>query len=165
MIEVALYFDGLCEPINPGGVAAYGWCYERDGDLLATGRGAAASGPLATNNLAEWSALIEALKGFERALWIGGLTMSSQDCALVVHGDSRLVCEQVAGKWKVRAVHLRPLCEKAQCLLPPRARVEWVPRERNELADNLSRLAYHEWRAQNPRLAAEMDVAAARRRG
>ena len=52
MIELTLHFDGACEPVNPGGIATYGWVLAVAGVSAATGHGVAAEGPGATNNLA-----------------------------------------------------------------------------------------------------------------
>jgi ribonuclease HI len=85
-----------------------------------------------TNNEAEYAALILLLEEAERR-GIGELE---------IRGDSRLVVEQVRGRWKISAPHLRPLAERARALMAGRAvRLLWVPREENREADALSNRA------------------------
>ena len=167
MIEIALYFDGLCDPINPGGVAAYGWLYRLldaeglEGRTLLSGYGIGCIGDGATNNVAEWQAVINGLAECKVAASRAGLRIGEYN--LVVRGDSQLVCRQLAGKWKVHAENLRPLYERARKLLPPDSVVRWIPREENEAADALSRKAYEVWRRANPEEAARLDAVAVRR--
>jgi hypothetical protein len=39
MIPWTLYFDGLCEPRNPGGWMCYGWAIDHPQRGLVTGKG------------------------------------------------------------------------------------------------------------------------------
>ena len=52
-----------------------------------------------TNNVAEYRALIAGLEA----------AAATPARAVKVRGDSKLVIEQVAGRWKVKQAHLRPL--------------------------------------------------------
>ena len=63
-----------------------------------------------TNNQAEYRSLIAAL---QRILEIDGAGGPS----VVIHGDSKLVLEQLAGRWKVKNVGLAPLHRQASGLL------------------------------------------------
>lgn len=138
-----LYFDGLCEPKNPGGIACYGWLITRDGTVLIKGQGVAASGPGATNNLAEYSALIAGLEALTQRKISGPVT---------VKGDSQLVINQVNGEWAVRSPNIIPLYQRATTLIEGLVEMGcelhffWMPREQNTAADSLSRLAYREAR-------------------
>jgi len=93
MIEIALYFDGLCDPINPGGVAAYGWLYRLldaeglEGRTLLSGYGIGCIGDGATNNVAEWQAVINGLAECKVAASRAGLRIGEYN--LVVRGDSQ----------------------------------------------------------------------------
>lgn len=132
---IVVYFDGLCEPVNPGGIATYGFVVYRDGVRLAEGRGFAGAGFLggvATNNVAEYTALIRALE------WLLDHELNGEE--LVVRGDSQLVVRQLQGVYAVRSERLVPLYRRARELLShfPRYRLEWVPREENSEADALS---------------------------
>ena len=82
-----------------------------------------------THNVAEYNGL---LAGLQRALELGVTE-------LVVHGDSRIVVEQTAGRWQVKSDNLRQLHSRAQKLAGRFERItfEWVPRELNAEADKL----------------------------
>ena len=60
MIEV--YFDGACEPVNPKGIATYGYVVYRNGKKIREDCGLVGIGQGATNNIAEYTALIKALE-------------------------------------------------------------------------------------------------------
>jgi len=45
MTTLTLYFDGLCEPVNPGGIACYGWQILEDGVIIQEDDGVEARGP------------------------------------------------------------------------------------------------------------------------
>jgi len=71
-----------------------------------------------TNNEMEYAGLLEAL------------THAQSGDELFT--DSQLLVGQVLGGWKVNAVHLRPLVEKAKALVPAKqVTLVWVPREQN----------------------------------
>lgn len=140
-VKVTLHFDGACEPINPGGIATYGFVLSGTPGLGTTGgAGVVAEGDGATNNLAEWTAL---KKGLEELIQFqaDGLVIGS----LAIFGDSKLVVEQLAGRWACRGPNLIPLLAECRALLE-RLGVfwiaEWVPRERNQEADALSVAAW-----------------------
>ncbi len=65
---------------------------------------------IVTNNQAEYRSLIAAL---QRILEIDGAGGPS----VVIHGDSKLVLEQLAGRWKVKNAGLAPLHREASGLL------------------------------------------------
>lgn len=136
-----LYFDGACEPINPGGVATGGWVIFDDGQQLLGQSQVFKRGDGATNNYAEWCALGCGLKAF---LEHRDLILSKK---LFIYGDSMLVINQLNGKWKCNKEHLRKLRDRCKELLvsidlPWSA--EWIPREKNEESDALSREAYED---------------------
>lgn len=144
---LVVYFDGLCEPVNPGGVAAYGFVVYRDGERLHAGRGVAGAGYLgseATNNVAEYTALVKALE------WLVENGFAGEE--LVVRGDSQLVIKQLKGEYAVRSSRITPLYARVKELLRffPSVRLEWVPRELNAEADALSREAYEEFLREHP---------------
>jgi Ribonuclease HI len=99
-----LFFDGACEPVNPGGIGAYGFVvYEGNREVYGEGGVVCVGGALCTNNVAEYTALIKAM---EWALAAGAREVE-------VYGDSQLVVRQMLGVYQVRAPHLKPLFEKA----------------------------------------------------
>jgi len=116
---------------NPG-PAAYGAlvCDADSGEVLAED---AATIGTTTNNVAEYRGLIAGL-ALVRAL--------DPDAAIEVRMDSKLVVEQMAGRWKIKHADLRPLAEEARQALPAgQARWTWVPREENRRADALANAA------------------------
>ena len=113
---------------NPG-PAGYG-AVVRDGatgETLAERKGAIG---VATNNVAEYRGLIA---GLEAARDLGAIRVT-------VRMDSRLVVEQMSGRWQVKHPAMRPLASEAAALVARFAdvRFEWVPRERNKHADRLA---------------------------
>ncbi|ODR82335.1 ribonuclease H [Haladaptatus sp. W1] len=120
-----LYFDGASRG-NPG-PAATGW-------VIVTSDGIAAEGGTrigrATNNQAEYEALIE---GLETACDYG---FDSVD----VKGDSQLIVKQVTGAWKTNNPELRERRVRVRELLEEfdKWSLKHVPREVNERADKLA---------------------------
>ncbi len=136
-----LYFDGLCEPKNPGGVATYGFIIKDErGNVICRGKGVVGAGMFGddvTNNVAEYKALIEGLKCFKEKIGRG---------KLIVRGDSQLVIRQLKGEYKVRARRILPLYEQVKELIDGLdVSFEWIPRELNVEADSLSREAFREF--------------------
>ena len=97
----------------------------------------------ATNNVAEYAALLAALER-ARALGIGNLAVTS---------DSQLLVEQMNGRYKVKAAHLKPLWLRARLLAAGFGRFEivHVPREANRAADELANRAMDERTSTLPR--------------
>ncbi|HXX92633.1 MAG TPA: ribonuclease HI [Planctomycetota bacterium] len=139
MIEA--YFDGLCEPRNPGGVATFGFVVRRAGKTLHEGHGLAATpySDGATNNVAEYTGALKALE------WILQEGLEKEKVAL--RGDSELVIKQLKGEYKVKAPLLAPLYKKVRelALRFPSLTFHWVPREENREADRLTNLAYADY--------------------
>jgi ribonuclease HI len=83
----------------------------------------------ATNNVAEYKAVIA---GLEAAREFSPRTVH-------VRADSKLVIEQLAGRWKVKQPHLKPLHAHARALLDDYEEItlQHVPREQNADADAL----------------------------
>jgi ribonuclease HI len=132
---VKIFCDGLCEPINPNGYGCWGWI-ARDslGNTVAQDYGCIGKGVGITSNVAEYHAVIESLKWLVRNRNV----KVKQICA-----DSLLVVNQINGKWKCKVLHLVPLRDEARALLDQsRATLHWIPREENQLADLLTRIAY-----------------------
>ena len=87
----------------------------------------------ATNNVAEYAALLGAL---ERAHALGLEE-------LAVRSDSQLLVEQMNGGYRVKAHHLKPLWLRAHTLAAALRRfsIQHVPRESNHAADALANRA------------------------
>ncbi|MFJ2894868.1 bifunctional RNase H/acid phosphatase [Streptomyces sp. NPDC087218] len=91
---------------------------------------------VATNNVAEYKGLIAGLRA-AKAL----VPDASADGALLVRVrmDSKLVVEQMSGRWKIKHPDMKPLAAEAARILPPSAvTYEWIPREKNKHADRLA---------------------------
>ena len=140
MADWILHFDGLYEPrYRKDGVATYGFVVSHGDEVVHEGKGVVVPpGALAGPNVAEYGALIEGLT------WLRGRDLGG--CPLHVRGDSRLVVETVAGRWKLSSEVLLPLRDLAMRLSAELgvASIEKVSREENAEADRLSREAYHE---------------------
>ena len=111
---------------NPG-PAAYGAVLV-DADSQAVLAEAAAGIGSASNNVAEYRGLIAGLELVRD---------HAPGAAVEVRMDSRLVVEQMAGRWKIKHPDMRALALQAQRLAPPGTRWTWVPRAGNFRADAL----------------------------
>jgi probable phosphoglycerate mutase len=112
---------------NPG-PAAYG-AVLKDAD---TGEVIAEDGStieIASNNVAEYSGLIAGLKLAEEF---------APDADIEVRMDSKLVVEQMSGRWKIKHPSMKPLAMEANRLAPFGTTYTWVPREQNKHADRLA---------------------------
>ena len=138
-----IFVDGLCEPVNPGGIACFGYViYEGDSKLTENCGVVDTSYP--TNNVAEYTAAIEAL------LWVQS---QKRDDPITIFSDSQLLVYQMNGFYSVSAPRIIPLYKKLSALLKNRkVKFRWIPREKNQEADNLSRRAYDKYLVDNPRI-------------
>ena len=113
---------------NPG-PAGYG-ALVRDAETGVVLAEAAASIGRATNNVAEYSGL---LAGLQAAAEI------DPGAQVEVRMDSRLVVEQMSGRWQIKHEDMRRLARQARDVLPPeQVRYSWMPRARNSHADRLA---------------------------
>ncbi len=134
---ITIYFDGLCYPKNPGGVAAYGYLVRRDGELIWQGFGAVGEGRGMTNNVAEYEGLMAA------AQWLVDEGIKEK---IVIKGDSQLVIKQMKGEYRVNSATSKKYVPEIKRLLTGLdISFFWVPREENEEADRLSRVAYESY--------------------
>jgi ribonuclease HI len=87
----------------------------------------------ATNNEAEYHALIEGLKAVRD--W--------KPDRIEAYLDSKLVVEQMNDRWRIKAPELQPLHRQAKELLRefPEWKIEHVEREKNRGADHLANMA------------------------
>jgi ribonuclease HI len=94
---------------------------------------------VATNNVAEYRA---AIAGLGRARELGATDV-------LLRSDSRLLIEQLGGRFRVKHPTLQRLNQEARKLLAefPSVRLEQVPRERNKRADRLANRGVDEWLA------------------
>ncbi len=144
MIEV--YFDGLCQPVNPGGIACYSFVVKKDGKTIHSDYGIAGEpfSPESTNNVAEYTALANALE------WLVANDFTSEK--ILIKSDSQLVVNQMNGTYKIKAKKIIPLYKQAVMLKSKFSELEirWVPREQNKEADMLTNVAYNKALQENP---------------
>ncbi|WP_280358422.1 bifunctional RNase H/acid phosphatase [Nocardia otitidiscaviarum] len=88
---------------------------------------------VATNNVAEYRGLIA---GLEAAAELGATEVA-------VRMDSKLVVEQMSGRWKVKHAAMIPLADRARQLVAgfDGVRFDWIPRAANSHADRLANQA------------------------
>ncbi|WP_262703243.1 MULTISPECIES: bifunctional RNase H/acid phosphatase [Streptomyces] len=131
---------------NPG-PAGYG-ALVRDAETGETLAEAAEYLGTATNNVAEYKGLIAGLRA----------AYALDPAAEVrVRMDSKLVIEQMSGRWKIKHPDMRPLAAEAKGIVPPgQVSYEWIPRENNKHADRLANEAMdagkrgEQWRPKVP---------------
>ena len=140
--NIEVYFDGACEPVNPGGIATFGFVVYKNGETLKTEKGLACEpfSSYASNNVAEYTAMIKSLEFIVKNGFCG------KNIHVTVKGDSQLTIRQMNGIYAVRAPRIIPLFKRAKELTKKikNIRFVWVPREQNTVADDLSHQAYTE---------------------
>ncbi len=114
---------------NPG-PAGYG-ALVRDADTGEILAEKSESIGVATNNVAEYSGLIAGLRAAKEI---------DPRASVQVRMDSKLVVEQMSGRWKIKHPDMKPLARTASEAADGFSGVtyEWVPRERNQDADRLA---------------------------
>lgn len=138
-MSVSIWFDGGCKPHSPGGHGIYGYVIKQDGDVLVEESGYIDRNPDMTNNVAEYTALIEAISTL--------LELDSTAEHVHIHGDSELIINQLKGDYNIYSPRLRPLYVTANTLLDKLdapVQFQWVPRDQNERADELAEQAYRD---------------------
>ncbi|GHJ98559.1 bifunctional RNase H/acid phosphatase [Streptomyces sp. NPDC003753] len=84
----------------------------------------------ATNNVAEYRGLLAGLRAAHEL---------DPGARVRVRMDSKLVVEQMSGRWKIKHPAMRPLAVEAAAVFPPeQVTYEWIPREQNKHADRLA---------------------------
>ena len=142
---IKIYFDGACQPVNPNGNLGIGLIilghkdetiYEYSRAILIGEEGFKQT----SNNVAEYLAIIEGLN------WINEHNTPINEVEIL--GDSQLVIKQLNREWNInsgvyanyalRARKLKEQIEKDQNLT---LNINWISRDLNTLADNLSTTA------------------------
>jgi ribonuclease HI len=134
---IQVYFDGLCQPCNPGGTACFAFIVKNEqGNTIYNKYGLAAH--KSTNNVAEYTGIIKALE------WL--IANNYQNESIVIKGDSQLVIQQIKRNFKVKAHNIIPLYLDAISLISKFKHIQFelIPRGQNKEADRLSNLAYQE---------------------
>ncbi len=116
---------------NPG-PAGYG-ALVRDAETGAVLLETAEFVGVASNNVAEYSGLVAGLRAAAHL---------DPQAQVEVRMDSKLVVEQMAGRWKIKHEDMRRLAGQARQAFPPtQVRYTWIPREQNGAADRLANQA------------------------
>ncbi len=88
---------------------------------------------IATNNVAEYTAVLSALKIIDDR---------AANARISVRMDSKLVVEQMAGRWKIKHPDMQVLAGEVQRLVAKhQISWQWIPRELNSRADGLANRA------------------------
>jgi ribonuclease HI len=123
-MKLEAYIDGGSRG-NPGeaGIGVYVGGVARIAEYLGT----------ATNNFAEYSALVTAVR----------FAVFTRCNDLTIYADSELVVKQITGEYQVRNENIRPLYDSAKrwISLIPRFSIQHVRRENNKEADKLANQA------------------------
>jgi ribonuclease HI len=131
-------FDGACEPRNPGGHMGWGIAVVEAGAALESESGYQEPGPTTSNNVAEYLGVCMALRRAIAAARAG-------EGEITIRGDSKLVIEQLNGRWRARDGHYMQTMREAKVLLDdlrslcPSMTLEWLPGSENVHADKASR--------------------------
>ncbi|ATL71708.1 bifunctional RNase H/acid phosphatase [Nocardia terpenica] len=136
---------------GPAGYGAVVWDADRE-RVLAERKEALG---VATNNVAEYRGLIA---GLSAAAELGAREVD-------VRMDSKLVVEQMTGRWKVKHTAMIPLADQARRLAAGFDRVdfEWIPRAQNSHADRLANEAMDDAPLVDEVRAADANAAASHR--
>lgn len=131
-MKLIIYSDGASRG-NPGH-ASYGYTIS-DENGRSLHEGSKYIG-IATNNVAEYTAVYEALKYVAK-------NYGHTNVEVELYADSKLVAEQLAGRYKIKSCRLKPVIEKIRILSLELGGVFFghVPRSKNTAADKLANLA------------------------
>lgn len=131
-MKLIIYTDGASRG-NPG-PASYGFTISDDQGKILYKKGRYIG--ITTNNVAEYTAVLEALK------YVKG-EYGRSNLLVEFYADSKLVAEQLSGRFKIKSAHLKPIIEKIKILSLELGGVVYnhVPRVKNTAADKLANLA------------------------
>ena len=126
-MKLIIYIDGACR-FNPGPAGIGVWIADSEGTVVKEISEYLGHG---TNNVAEWTAYIRAL---EQSQVLGA-------SELAVFSDSKLLCEQARGRYRVRDARLQKLHGQAKELEKnfKHVALSLIPREQNKNADRLAK--------------------------
>jgi len=133
MKKLIVYTDGASRG-NPG-PAAYGFTVADEKGKLLHEEGEYIG--ITTNNVAEYSGVLEALKLIKQKY------QSGHPLQIAFFADSKLVAEQLSGRYKIKAKHLMSIIRQIQdlCRELGEATFSHVPRAKNFPADKLANQA------------------------
>lgn len=128
-----IYFDGACEPRNPGGTGGWGFViFGKGGERIKDGYGVMRARPDMTNNVAEYAGAGAGLKAYQEL---------GRPGPVIVCGDSKLVIEQMSGRWRIKKGAYVKVAHRLLALIETcefQIEWQWVPRNNNADADAMS---------------------------
>lgn len=135
-MKLIIYTDGASRG-NPG-PASYGFTISEGKGKLVHEEGKYIG--ITTNNVAEYTAVLEAFK------WVGENIKDKVvkgPLQIELYADSKLVAEQLSGRYKIKSPHLKPIIEKIKILALELGAVTYshIPRSKNTRADRLANQA------------------------
>jgi ribonuclease HI len=132
------YFDGACEPINPYGNMGIGAILLKDNETIFSHSEFVPASKSNSNNVAEYMALEKILT------YIRDTTIIEQK--IFIYGDSKLVIMQMKGSWRIKGGLYVPAARRCKELqkeieqeIQKKLLFNWIPRELNQMADDLSK--------------------------
>lgn len=130
-MKLVIYTDGASRG-NPG-PASYGFTISDDKGKLLVEMGEYIGNT--TNNVAEYTAVLKAFQKVQEKL--------GSNVSIKLLADSKLVAEQLSGRYKIKSPHLIPIIENIKLIASTFNGVSYnhIPRERNSLADSLANKA------------------------
>lgn len=130
-MKLIIFTDGASRG-NPG-LASYGFVVYLGKKLLyEEGKYIGVT----TNNVAEYTSVLEALEYIKRKY-------KDRPLEIEFFADSKLVVEQLSGRYKIKSMHLKVLIDQILKLGQELGKISFthVPREQNKEADRLANLA------------------------
>jgi ribonuclease HI len=134
--DYTCYFDGATEKANPCEKMGVGVVIFK-GDTLVNEFAEPFEQHDGTNNLSEYLGLYSILA------YLSGKKGSN----VKIYGDSKMVIEQMSGRWRIKDgiyTTVADLCNELLIAMENQDTIvnfEWIPREQNKRADELSKLA------------------------
>lgn len=132
MPKVECWFDGAAWP-NPGGRGGFGVLIKTDNRRTWSAFGYIGRGPHISNNVAEYAGCIEVMRRL----------IQLQISEAIIYGDSDMVVRQMNGHGrkfsKIALYYPYYLAARDYRAKLPNIQFQWIPREHNEEADELSK--------------------------
>lgn len=130
-MKLIVFTDGASRG-NPG-KASYGFTISDNTGKLIFEEGKYIG--IATNNVAEYTAVLKSLSWISKNI--------TEKCQIEYFADSKLVVEQLSGRYKVKSLHLKPIIEQIKILAIGLGGITFIhiPREKNTAADKLANIA------------------------
>lgn len=131
------FWDGSCEPCNPGGNMGWGFHLKNTfTKQIIQGSSSIPAREINSNNVAEYI-------GFLRLLdELYAIPVKSK---ILLLGDSNLIVQQMNGNWGIKDGMYKPYADRAMEKLKQLRKqhalikIQWIPRSLNAFADDLSK--------------------------